>query len=658
MRDPLARAAADAGIALPPLGPTPRHWIAPWRTLRGPAWPLPAAAPRFARELLRRRVPALALGVAATTLGTVASALVPWAMGGALDTALATGVSADLAIAGGVFLLVVVLVAVGDALTQMTEITTWMGSSVGSARTVASYASMHPRAVKRDSTAGDVVTATNSDASALGRATSLIPEFVASAAATILVAFLMLRTSLSLGLIVLIGMPILVIGLMALGGPLEARQSMMRDEQGELTTISTDAVQGLRILRGIGGEDSYSRAYRAQSQRARAAAVKVAPTAALLAATRSAVPMLFSVLVVAQGAMLIFDGVMSVGQLLAFYGYMTFLRHPLWILSDSVEHLTRAWVAVKRASSILAIQPLTCDEVGASASSQREDHPTVDSDSIDWASATVEDPLSGVRLRPGLTTALLAPSVQIARDVARRLARVSDDESSAILSGSGFHVPLASLPVGDVRKHILLSEETPQLFAGSLRENLLGADTPPPPRRPLSDTIYREIIASAPTGEKVLLSVNHDPSDDDPALLDALTVAAASDVLSSLPGGLDGLLAESGRNVSGGQRQRIALARALVHDPDIALFVEPTSALDSHTEALIGERLAKARDKRTTLLITESPLLLDYADHIIILDSDGRAVASGNLNDLRVAVNDGVKGVAQTLALLRRGDAR
>lgn len=219
-------------------------------------------------------------------------------------------------------------------------------------------------------------------------------------------------------------------------------------------------------------------------------------------------------------------------------------------------------------------------------------------------------------------------------------------------------MPLTSLPVSDVRKHILLSEETPQLFAGSLRENLLGADTPPPPRRPLSDTIYREIIASAPTGEKVLLSVNHDPSDDDPALLDALTVAAASDVLSSLPGGLDGLLAESGRNVSGGQRQRIALARALVHDPDIALFVEPTSALDSHTEALIGERLAKARDKRTTLLITESPLLLDYADHIIILDSDGRAVASGNLNDLRVAVNDGVTGVAQTLALLRRGDAR
>ena len=367
MRDPLARAAADAGIALPPLGPTPRHWIAPWKTLRGPAWPLPSVAPRVARELLCRRVPALLLGVAATTLGTVASALVPWAMGRALDTALTTGASAELAIAGGVFLLVVVLVAAGDALTQMTEITTWMGSSVGSARTIVSHASRHPRAVKRDSTAGDVVTATNSDASALGRATSLIPEFAASAAATLLVAVLMLRTSLSLGLIVLIGMPILVIGLMALGGPLEARQSAMRDEQGELTTISTDAVQGLRILRGIGGEDSYTRAYRVQSQRARAAAVKVAPTAALLAATRSAVPMLFSVLVVAQGAMLVFDGAMSVGQLLAFYGYMTFLRHPLWILSDSVEHLTRAWVAVKRASTILAIRPMTRDEAGASA---------------------------------------------------------------------------------------------------------------------------------------------------------------------------------------------------------------------------------------------------------------------------------------------------
>ncbi len=658
MRDPLARAAADAGIALPPLGPTPRHWIAPWKTLRGPAWPLPSVAPRFARELLRRRVPALLLGVAATTLGTVASALVPWAMGRALDTALTTGVSADLAIAGGVFLLVVVLVAAGDALTQMTETTTWMGSSVGSARTIVSHASMHPRAVKRDSTAGDVVTATDSDASALGRATSLIPEFAASAAATVLVAVLMLRTSLSLGLIVLIGMPILVIGLMALGGPLEARQSAMRDEQGELTTISTDAVQGLRILRGIGGEDSYTRAYRVQSQRARAAAVKVAPTAALLAATRSAVPMLFSVLVVAQGAMLVFDGAMSVGQLLAFYGYMTFLRHPLWILSDSVEHLTRAWVAVKRASRILAIRPMTRDEADASSSPQHEDRPPLDSDPIDWANAALEDPRSGVVLRPGLTTALLAPSVQIARDVARRLARVSDDESSAILSGPGFRVPLASLPVDEVRRRILLSEETPQLFAGSLRENLLGADAPPPARRPLSDTIYREVIASAPAGEEVLLSVSHDPSDDDPALLDALTVAAASDVLASLPGGMDGLLAESGRNVSGGQRQRIALARVLVHDPDIALLIEPTSALDSHTEAIIGERLAEARDKRTTLLITESPLLLEHADRIIILDSDGCAVASGSPDDLRVLAEDGAPGTAHALALLRKGEGR
>ena len=101
---------------------------------------------------------------------------------------------------------------------------------------------------------------------------------------------------------------------------------------------------------------------------------------------------------------------------------MTFLRHPLWILSDSVEHLTRAWVAVKRASRILAIRPMTRDEADASSSPQHEDRPPLDSDPIDWANAALEDPRSGVVLRPGLTTALLAPSVQIARDVARRLA--------------------------------------------------------------------------------------------------------------------------------------------------------------------------------------------------------------------------------------------
>ena len=91
-------------------------------------------------------------------------------------------------------------------------------------------------------------------------------------------------------------------------------------------------------------------------------------------------------------------------------------------------------------------------------------------------------------------------------------------------------------------------------------------------------------------------------------LLRVIATADAHDVLDSVPDGLAGELPEKGRSLSGGQRQRVALARALLVDPEILVLVEPTSAVDAHTEARIAARLADARRGRTTLVVTASPL--------------------------------------------------
>ena len=82
----------------------------------------------------------------------------------------------------------------------------------------------------------------------------------------------------------------------------------------------------------------------------------------------------------------------------------------------------------------------------------------------------------------------------------------------------------------------------------------------------------------------------------------------------ALERGLDGELEERGRALSGGQRQRVALARALLRDPEVLVLVEPTSAVDAHTEARIAERLAAAPARPHHGLVTASPLLLDRAD--------------------------------------------
>ena len=119
---------------------------------------------------------------------------------------------------------------------------------------------------------------------------------------------------------------------------------------------------------------------------------------------------------------------------------------------------------------------------------------------------------------------------------------------------------------------------------------------------------------------------------DEGALLAAVDVAAAGDVLDALPEGLDAQVDEAGRGFSGGQRQRLALARAVLADSDVLVLVEPTSSVDAHTEILIAQRLRASRHAdagRTTVVTTASPLLLDRCDDVAFVLA-GRVIARGS----------------------------
>ena len=143
-------------------------------------------------------------------------------------------------------------------------------------------------------------------------------------------------------------------------------------------------------------------------------------------------------------------------------------------------------------------------------------------------------------------------------------------------------VLLSELDKEDVRERIVVAEATPHLFSGLLAERARRARRAPP---------RTTCCARSRTAD-------------------------AQDVLDSVPDGLAGELPEKGRSLSGGQRQRVALARALLTDPEILVLVEPTSAVDAHTEARIAARLADVRRGRTTLVVTASPLVLDHVDEV------------------------------------------
>jgi ABC-type multidrug transport system fused ATPase/permease subunit len=203
------------------------------------------------------------------------------------------------------------------------------------------------------------------------------------------------------------------------------------------------------------------------------------------------------------------------------------------------------------------------------------------------------DPVSGIRARDGLLTAIVSAEADRAAVLADRLGRY--DETSEVRYGG---VTLASATRADVRGRILVSDTGTQLFTGTLRDEL---------------------------------DPDHRRTDDE--LLAAIQTASAEDVLVALPDGLDSDVEEKGRSFSGGQRQRLILVRALLADPSVLVLVEPTSAVDAHTEMRIAERLAEHRAGRSTVVLTSSPLLLDRVDEVIFVAA-GRVVAVGKHRQL------------------------
>jgi ABC-type multidrug transport system fused ATPase/permease subunit len=372
--------------------------------------------------------------------------------------------------------------------------------------------------------------------------------------------------------VVLIGVPVLLLAITPILRPLQRRSMTQREQMGELTTLASDIVGGLRVLRGIGGEDVFHQRYSRDSQRVRMAGVRVAKMQSLLDALQVLLPGLFVVAVVWLGARFAVRGSISVGELVAFYGYAAFLMMPLRTATEFAQKQIRALVACRRIVKVLSVEPEIVDPeepVAAPGVGELVDH------------------ASGVTIQPGILTAIVSEPPEEAAAVADRLGRFTD--ANVTLAG----IPLADLPRDTVRRRILVSDAGSMLFSGRLFEELDLRD-----------------------------------SGDEARINDALRTTSSEDITEALPEGLDADVEERGRSFSGGQRQRLVLTRALMADPEILVLVDPTSAVDAHTEARIAERLINHRHGRTTVVTTTSPLLLDRADHVTFL-LDGNVVAQG-----------------------------
>jgi ABC-type multidrug transport system fused ATPase/permease subunit len=120
---------------------------------------------------------------------------------------------------------------------------------------------------------------------------------------------------------------------------------------------------------------------------------------------------------------------------------------------------------------------------------------------------------------------------------------------------------------------------------------------------------------------------------DDERIYEVLRATSSLDVLDALEEGLATTVEERGRGFSGGQRQRLSLARAILTNAEVLVLVEPTSAVDTHTEGRIAARLRETREGHTTLLATTSPLLLEKMDLVYLVEG-GRVSDQGTHDEL------------------------
>lgn len=527
---------------------------------------------------------------------TGALALLPLPVGLAVQ-AVVDRSGGRLALAGGLLLLLGALVALGDTMVHRAAVTNWITTVARVQQLLARKTTELGAAMTRRVAAGEVVAVGTGDLEKIGWFVEALSRFTAAAVTSVAVCAGLVLYQPALGVVVAVGAPVLALAVLPLLPPATRRADDQREKAGRATELASDTVAGLRVLRGIGGEELFLGRYRSASQQVRRAAVRSARMWSLISAVQVALPGLLLLIVVWYGAHLALDGRIAIGALVTVYSAVTFLLFPLRHFEEIAMAYSFSKPSAKRAARVLALT--------RSAGGLRDAHQPLTGD--------LHDPVSGLTAAAGRLTAVVCGDPDAAGRLAERLgghppqaeADTADREPGAARSVLLGGVPLDEVPRAAARTAVLVQDKDPVLLSGTLGE-LLDV--------PASGQVSTEAALDAAQCADVL------------AALAQASVDASGDPMRTP-------ITERGRSLSGGQRQRLALARSLVADPEVLVLDEPTSAVDSHTEARIADGLRTLRAGRTTVLFTSSPLLLDRADQVVFL-RDGTVAAQATHREL------------------------
>ncbi|MEV2250586.1 ABC transporter ATP-binding protein [Streptomyces sp. NPDC050147] len=561
-----------------------------------PGMPDARSGPHFLRWLGRNQLGGQLKSLAWGMLHFGSIAVLPYLVGLAVQAVIDRS-GERLAVAGAVMLLCGMAIALGDTMLHRTAVTNWITAAARVQQLLARKTAQLGSALTRRVAAGEVVAVSTGDVEKIGWFVEAASRFAAAALTVVLVCVGLVVYQPALGVVVAVGVPVLALAVLPLLPRATRRADHQREKAGRATELASDTVAGLRVLRGIGGEELFLDRYRRASQEVRTAAVRSARMWATISAVQVLLPGLLLIVVVWHGVNLAREGRITIGELVTVYSTVTLLTYPLRHFEEIAMAYSFSRPSAKRAARVLSLQRTA--HAGDERTANTEHAGDEPRDGTQTPTGDLHDPATGLLAPSGRLTAVVCGDPDEAGRLAERLGgHAAFDDAEKLPSVRLGGVPLDEVPLATARTAVLVQDKDPVLLSGTLR-GLLDV--------PTSGAVSADEALDAAQCADVL---------------DALAQASVDEAP------MDAHVTERGRSLSGGQRQRLALARSLVTDPEVLVLDEPTSAVDSHTEARVADGIKGLRKGRTTVVLTSSPLLLDRAERVVFL-YDGEVAAVG-----------------------------
>lgn len=411
-----------------------------------------------------------------------------------------------------------------------------------------------------------------------------------------------MRLNLRIGLVFLLCTPLIVLVLYVIMRKTLPSFAAIQGEQDKLSRLSVESLSGVRIIRAFSRQKEEAAQYEETAQDLTTLMVRVGRISVALNPLTSVIANAAIVAIVWLGSNFVFQGSMLSGEIIALVNYMNQSLLALIVAANIIVVFTRALASAQRVAKVLDTQPtITAPETGE-APTPEANASAVSFDHVRFAyHEGSEDALEDISFSfvQGQTVGLIGGTGSGKSTLVNLLMRYYDVGSGAVCMDG---VDVREMPPSVLRRQIGLAPQKAVLFAGSVRHNL-------------------RLSAPEATDEEIW---------------HALTMAQAADFVRQMPGGLDTIIEEGGKNLSGGQRQRLTIARAVIRTPRLLILDDSASALDYATDAAL--RAALGAEKRThpdmsVLLISQRAASLMGADTILVLD-DGQLVGQGTHAEL------------------------